>query len=73
MSLLMHIFLDLAVSDILPHGLVTWLANCNTKLVVQLLPDQHHDSNFAGIQDPGTVFPQESNASVLPGDWYYLW
>lgn len=73
MCLLIYIFLDLAVSVILAHDLVAWLANCNTKLVVQLLPDQYHDFNFAGIQDPGTVFLQESNVSMLPGGWCCLW
>lgn len=49
-SSLLHIFLDLAVSVILPHGLVTWLANCNTKLVFQLLPAHHHDFSSLGFK-----------------------
>lgn len=55
-SNLIHIFLDLAVSVILTLGLVTWLANCNTKLVFQLLPAHHHDFNLLGFGIQGQYF-----------------
>lgn len=57
---MIHIFLDLAVSVILPHGLVTWLANCNTKLVFQLVPAHHHDFNSLRFRIQGQYFFKEA-------------
>lgn len=53
---LTYIFLGPTASVILSYCLVTQLANCDTKLVFQLLPLQHHDFSLLGFKIQGQCF-----------------